>query len=91
VGRSKAVAESVCPEDREGVMNHSIYGADRLTHIKIVVVALIAATVVAGVGIAARDTGTTSGIATAGNQDKTPVIRAGQPVVVGEQANSAIR
>jgi hypothetical protein len=72
-------------------MNHSIYGADRLTHLKIVVVALIGATVVAGVGIAARDTATAPGVATARNQDTLPVIRAGQPVVVGERELSMIR
>ena len=35
-------------------MNHSIYGADRTTHLKIVIVALVAAIGVAGVGILAR-------------------------------------
>jgi hypothetical protein len=72
-------------------MNHSIYGADRLTHLKIVVVALIGATVVAGVGIAARDTSTAPGLATARNQELVPIIRAGQPVVVGERDISTIR
>ena len=72
-------------------MNHSLYGADRLTHLKIVVVALIGATVVAGVGIAARDTATTSGVSTARNQELVPVIRAGQPVVVGDRDISVVR
>ena len=36
-------------------MNSSLYTADRATHLKIVVVALIAGTLVAGFGIAARD------------------------------------
>ena len=36
-------------------MNHSIYSADRTTHLKIVVVALFAGTLIAGFGIAARD------------------------------------
>ena len=72
-------------------MNHSMYGADRLTHLKIVVVALIGATVVAGVGIAARDTGATSGVASTRNQELVPVIRAGQPVVVGDRKISTIR
>ncbi|HET8726990.1 MAG TPA: hypothetical protein VFO41_05710 [Alphaproteobacteria bacterium] len=36
-------------------MNWSLYTADRATHLKIVVVALIAGTLVAGFGIAARD------------------------------------
>ena len=35
-------------------MNHSIYSADRSTHLKIVVVALVAGIVVAGFGISAR-------------------------------------
>lgn len=69
-------------------MNHSIYGADRLTHLKIVVVALIGATVVAGVGIAARNTATVPGVVTA---DQLPVIRAGQPVVMGDREISLIR
>ena len=72
-------------------MNHSIYGADRLTHLKIVVVALIGATVVAGVGIAARDTATTPGVITARSQEMIPIIRAGQPVVVTDREFSTIR
>ena len=36
-------------------MNWSIYTADRATHLKIVCVALIAGTLIAGFGIAARD------------------------------------
>lgn len=35
-------------------MNHSFYSADRMTHLKIVVVALIAAVGVAGLGISAH-------------------------------------
>lgn len=35
-------------------MNHSFYSADRMTHLKIVVVALVAAIGIAGVGISAR-------------------------------------
>ena len=37
-------------------MNHSIYSADRMTHLKIVVVALVAGIVVAGFSISARNT-----------------------------------
>ena len=37
-------------------MNHSFYSADRMTHLKIVVVALVAAIGVAGAGISARVT-----------------------------------
>lgn len=35
-------------------MNHSIYSADRTTHIKIVVAALVASIGIAGFGIAVR-------------------------------------
>ena len=35
-------------------MNHSFYSADRTTHLKIVVVALVAGIAVAGLGISAR-------------------------------------
>jgi hypothetical protein len=36
-------------------MNHSIYSADRSTHLKIVVVALVAGIAVAAFGISARN------------------------------------
>ena len=36
-------------------MNSSLYTADRATHLKIVVVALMAGTLIAGFGIAARN------------------------------------
>jgi predicted hydrolase (HD superfamily) len=45
------------PDDNgssEAAMNHSIYSADRMTHMKIVAVALIAAIGIAGFGIAVR-------------------------------------
>jgi hypothetical protein len=64
-------------------MNHSIYSADRATHLKIVVVALVCATAVAGVGVAARvATVQTAATATARVQGTGPVLRAGQPVTI---------
>ncbi len=53
-------------------MNHSMYSADRSTHLKIVVIGLLCATVVAVVGIFAHltsdlDLGT------------SPLVKAGQP------------
>ena len=54
-------------------MNHSIHSADRTTHLKIVVVALVAGIVVAGLGIAGR---TTDYAQTA------HVIKAGKPTMV---------
>jgi len=64
-------------------MNHSIHSADRATHLKIVVVALVAGIAVAGFGIAARsntDYGQTA-----------HVIKAGKPVVVTSSDTSTIR
>ena len=40
---------------QETSMNHSIYSADRMTHLKIVVVALVVGILVAGFGISARN------------------------------------
>jgi hypothetical protein len=56
--------------------NTSIFTADRMTHLKIVVVALICATAVAGIGIAARMTNGNMG----GSRLEASVIRAGAPV-----------
>lgn len=65
-------------------MNHSIYSADRTTHLKIVVVALAAAVVVAAVGISAR-VNNDDGFQTAG------VIKAGKPMTVTSSDTSIIR
>jgi len=69
-------------------MNHSIATADRMTHLKIVVVALIAGTLVAGVGVASRvgdtNTGMSAGI-------DGPVIKAGKPTVLTTSDNSIVR
>jgi hypothetical protein len=66
-------------------MNHSIYSADRTTHLKIVVVALVAGIIVAGVGLSARlgyDGGTTQ---------TAKVVKAGKPVVLTSSDTSAVR
>jgi hypothetical protein len=65
-------------------MNHSIHSADRGTHLKIVVVALVAAIAVAGFGIAARTT-TTDYTQTA------RVIKAGKPVTVTNSDTMLVR
>lgn len=55
-------------------MNHSIHSADRSTHLKIVVVALVAGIVVAGLGISAR---------TSADYNQTAhVMKAGKPIAV---------
>ena len=57
-------------------MNHSIYSADRSTHLKIVVVALIAGIAVAGFSISARTT------SDEGYTQTARVIKAGKPVAI---------
>jgi hypothetical protein len=64
-------------------MNHSILSADRATHLKIVVVALVAGIAVAAFGIAART-----------NVDYSQtahVIKAGKPVVLTSSDRSIVR
>jgi len=58
-------------------MNHSLYNADRRTHLKIVVVGLLCATLVAAVGIFARVTDVDLGTA--------PLVKAGQPTTISGQ------
>jgi hypothetical protein len=66
-------------------MNHSIYSADRSTHLKIVVVALIAGIAVAGFGISARSTSDD------GYTQTARVIKAGKPVAVTSSNTSMVR
>ena len=62
-------------------MNLSIYSADRSTHLKIVVVALVAGIVVAGLGISARATSDD------GYAQTAHVIKAGKPLAVTSNAS----
>jgi hypothetical protein len=65
-------------------MNHSIYSADRATHLKVVVVALLAGVVVAGFGIFAR--------VSAGDYMQTAgIVRAGQPMMLTSSDTSMVR
>jgi hypothetical protein len=66
-------------------MNHSIYSADRATHMKIVVVALTAGVAVAGLGVSARLT------ADDGYRQTARVIKAGKPVTITSSDTSMIR
>jgi len=64
-------------------MNHSIHSADRSTHLKIVVVALVAGIAVAGFGISAR---------TSSDFTQTAhVVKAGKPVVITSSGLSMVR
>ena len=55
-------------------MNHSMYSADGRTHLKIVVIALLCAILVAAVGIFAHVSDVDLGTA--------PLVKAGQPTAV---------
>ncbi len=66
-------------------MNHSIYSADRATHLKIVVVALVAGIVVAGFGITARVTSDD------GYAQTARIIKAGKPVTVTSSNATLVR
>ena len=64
-------------------MNHSIHSAERATHLKIVVVALVAGIAVTGLAISARigsDYGQTA-----------LVVKAGKPVTVTSSETSTVR
>jgi hypothetical protein len=65
-------------------MNHSIYSADRSTHLKIVVVALVAGIAVAGFGISARTS----------SDDYTQtarVMKAGKAMAITSSETSTVR
>ena len=65
-------------------MNHSIYSADRSTHLKVVVAALVAGIVVVGLGISARTH----------SDDYTQtarVIKAGKPMAITSSNTSMVR
>jgi hypothetical protein len=64
-------------------MNHSFHSADRSTHLKIVVIALVAGIVVAGLGISAR---------TDTDYSQTAhVIKAGKPIAVTSSDTMVVR
>jgi hypothetical protein len=74
---------------RESVMNNSsMFTADRLTHLKIVVVSLIAGIVVVGVGIAARPTVPDMSTQL---EARAPVLKAGGPVIWSATDDTTIR
>jgi hypothetical protein len=65
-------------------MNHSMYSADRGTHVKIVVLGLICATMVAVVGIFAH---ATSNI----DLSTSALVKAGQPTTLSSGQAPTIR
>ena len=57
-------------------MNHSMYGADRATHLKIVVIGLVCALVVAAIGIFAH-------ISSNFDLGTAALVKAGHPTSLG--------
>ncbi len=69
-------------------MNHSIYSADRMTHLKIVVVALVAAIAIAGFSVTARIGSDDGLVQTARN---AAPLKPGKPVMVTTNENLVVR
>jgi hypothetical protein len=84
-------ADQEVREPQELAMNHSLHSADRVTHLKIVVVALVGAIMVAGVGISARVSTQDSGDSVRRVEASVPLIKAGEPITVSSSGAYAIR
>jgi hypothetical protein len=67
-------AAALIRRKREVALNHSMYSADRRTHLKIILIGLLCATIVAAVGIFANVRDIDLGTA--------PLVKAGQPTAV---------
>ena len=66
--------------------NFSMLGADRMTHLKVVAMALVCATLVAGIGVAARVTdGASDG------RVEVTVVKAGKPMTASMSEDRTIR
>ncbi len=81
-GRTYSLSETAKARP-EAQMNHSIHSADKATHLKIVVIALVAGIAVAAFGISARS-----------NTDYSQtahVVKAGKPVVVTSSDMSKVQ
>jgi hypothetical protein len=80
----RVTATNIQAPAREDVMNNSsMFTADRMTHLKIVVVSLVCATLVAGIGIASRvsdGSTTSSGMQATVVKVTTPVTAASSDV-----------
>ena len=67
--------------------NSTLLTADRTTHLKIVVLALVCATLVAGIGVASRITETTVGRLEA----TAPVVEFAPPITAATREHTFIR
>jgi hypothetical protein len=64
--------------------NSSMFTADRGTHVKIVILSLVCATIVAGIGIAAR-------VSVPNGRMEATVITVGKPVTASTTEGTSIR
>ena len=69
-------------------MNNSLYTADPLTHLKIVVVSLVAAIAVVGIAIASSPRTSDMGTQL---EARIPLLKAGKPVIWSGIETSTIR
>ncbi len=67
--------------------NFSLFTADRMTHLKVVAIALVFATLVAGLGVAARVTDSSVGT----NGVEASVIKVGKPMTAAAGSDRAVR
>jgi ABC-type proline/glycine betaine transport system permease subunit len=74
----------MCKTLEVAVNNSSMLTADRGTHLKIVVVSLVCATIVAGIGIAAR-------VNVPNGRMEATVITVGKPVTAATNNGTSIR
>jgi hypothetical protein len=69
-------------------MAHSLIGADRTTHLRIVAVALVAVALFVGIGVAAH---ISDFEAVAAMMQNEPVVKAGKPAIYTTGYNVTIR
>ena len=70
-------------------MNSSLWSANRATHIKIVVVSMVAVAVIVGVGINARTDDSSSAVAM--TKVNGPVLKATKPAIITANDISKVR
>ena len=71
-------------------MNSSLLTADRMTHVKIVAVALVATTVVTVVGLSAR-VGDNTSVASKSAPPATQIVKAGKPAIYTSNGALVVR
>jgi hypothetical protein len=64
-------------------MNHSLYSADRTTHLKVVIIALVIGIAGIGLGLSSR--------ADIGSNQTAGVVKAGKPVLTTSSGVAVIR